>query len=69
LIDNITHAFEVFRTLNIVLKDTHVTERPKSQPVLLVKPIDTIGEQLVDNISEQHVDHLIVRVKQIILID
>ncbi len=37
LIDSITHAFEVFRTLNMIFKDTHVIERPKSQSVFLAK--------------------------------
>jgi hypothetical protein len=44
LIDNITHAFEVFRTLDIILKDTLVTKRPKSQLVPLAEPIDTTSE-------------------------
>jgi hypothetical protein len=44
LIDNITHAFEVFRSLDIVLKDTFVTKRPKSQPVPLAEPIDITSE-------------------------
>ncbi len=44
MIDNITHAFEVFRTLDIILKDTIVTKRPKFQPVPLAEPIDNIGE-------------------------
>jgi hypothetical protein len=44
LIDNITHAFEDFRTLDIVLKDTLVTKRQKSQPIPLVEPIDTTCE-------------------------
>jgi len=32
-IDIVTHAYEVFKTPNI-LKDTPVAERPRSQPVL-----------------------------------
>jgi len=28
LIDSVIHAFEVFKTLNIILKDTNVMERP-----------------------------------------
>ncbi len=44
LIDSITHFVEVFRTPYIVLKDTPVTKRSKSQPVPLDEPFDTIGE-------------------------
>jgi hypothetical protein len=61
LIDNITHAFEVFRTLNIVLKDTPIMERPNSQLFHLV--------ELVDTISEQHVDDLVACVQHVVLGD
>jgi hypothetical protein len=44
LIDNITHAFEVFKTLDTVLKDTPIIEGLKFQLVPLAEPIDTIGE-------------------------
>ncbi len=44
LIDSITHAFEVFRTLDIVLKDTPIIKTPESQLVALVESIDNIGE-------------------------
>jgi hypothetical protein len=44
LIDSITHVVEVFRTPYIVLKDTPVTKRSKSQPIPLAEPFDTIGE-------------------------
>jgi hypothetical protein len=44
LINNITHGFEVFRTLDIVLKDTPIRKKPESQLVPLVESIDTIGE-------------------------
>jgi len=55
LINTITHAFEVFKTLDIVLKDTHVVKRLGSQPIILVEHVDTT--------SEQHVDDLTARVK------
>jgi hypothetical protein len=61
LIDTITHAFEVFRTLDIVLKDTYVTQRPWSKPIPLAEPIDTIGEK--------HVDDLATNVEQVFLGD
>ncbi len=61
LIDTITHASEVFKTLYIVLKDTLVVERLGFQLVPLVEPIDTIGEQ--------HVNDLTTRIKQVILGD
>jgi hypothetical protein len=51
LIDTITHAFEVFRTLDIVLKDTLVVERPRSKPIPLVELVNTIGEKLVDGLA------------------
>jgi hypothetical protein len=44
LIDNITHAFEVFRTLNTVLMDTPIIEGLRFQLVPLDEPVDTIGE-------------------------
>jgi hypothetical protein len=43
LINSITHAFEVFRTPNTILKDTHVIEISKFQLVPLVKPIDDLA--------------------------
>jgi hypothetical protein len=55
LIDTITHAFEVFKTLDIVLKDTPVVKRLGSQPIILAEHVDTT--------SEQHVDDLTTRVK------
>ncbi len=61
MIDTVTHASEVFKTLDIVSKDTPIVERPWSQHVPLAEPIDTIGEQ--------HVDDLIAGVKQIVLGD
>jgi hypothetical protein len=61
LIDNVTHAYEVLRTLDIVLKDTHVMERPYFQPIHLVKPINTLGKQCVDD--------LVVGVKHVVIGD
>jgi hypothetical protein len=50
-IDTITHAFEVFRTLDIVLKDTLVVERPRFKPIPLVELVNIIGEKLVDGLA------------------
>jgi hypothetical protein len=61
LIDNAIHAFEIFRTPNIVLKDTHVMEGLDLHPIPLVEPVDTIGEQPVDD--------LVVGVKHVIMGD
>ncbi len=55
MIDTITHASKVFRTLDIVLKDTYVTEKPWSKPIPLAEPIDTT--------SEKHVDELVTSAK------
>jgi len=44
LIDNITNAFEVFKILDMILKDTHVAKGQGPQPVPLVEPIDTTCE-------------------------
>jgi hypothetical protein len=60
LIDIITHAFKFFRTLNIVLKDTHVVESLWFESIPLVKHVDTIGK---------HVDELILIVKPVVLDD
>ncbi len=51
LIDNVTHAFEVFRTPDIVLKDTPIMERPYPHPIALVELVDTIGEQPADDLA------------------
>ncbi len=61
MIDIATHASKVFRTLNIVLKETHVVERLGLKPIPLVEPIDTT--------CEQHVDDLTTRVKHVVLSD
>ncbi len=50
LINTITHVYEVFKTLNIVLNNTLVVEKPRSQLVPLAKPIDTTCEQLVNDL-------------------
>jgi len=47
-IDTITHAFEVFKTLDIVLKDTLVVERPRFKPTPILELVSIIGEKLVD---------------------
>jgi len=49
-IDTVTHAFEVFRTLDIVLKDTLVVEWPRSKYIPLVELVNTIGEKLFDGL-------------------
>jgi hypothetical protein len=59
LIDNIIHAFEVLKTLDIVLRDTHIVEGLGSQLVPLVEPIDTTSEQTIDD--------LVARVKHVVL--
>jgi hypothetical protein len=51
LINTITHAFEVFKTLDIVLKDTHVVKRLGSQPIILAEHVDTTSEQHVDDLT------------------
>jgi hypothetical protein len=51
LIDNVIHASKVLKTLNIVLKDTPIMERPNHHPILLVEFVDTIGEQLLDDLT------------------
>ncbi len=61
LIDNITHAFGIFKTLDIILNDTPVVEGPWFQLIPLVKPINTT--------SEQHVDDLAIGVKEVVLDD
>ncbi len=61
LINIITHASEVFRTLDIVLKDTLVVETPRSKPILLVEPVNITTEQLVDDLA--------IRVEHIVLSD
>jgi hypothetical protein len=45
LIDTITHAFEVFRTPDIILKETPIVERSGLKHVPLDEPIDTTSEQ------------------------
>jgi hypothetical protein len=50
LIDIVTHTSEVFKIPNIILKDTHVVEKLKFQPIILVKHVDTTCEQLVDDL-------------------
>jgi len=53
----------VLKTLDTMLKDTPIMERPYFQQIHLVKPDDTIGKQPIDTTSEQLVDDLDVGVK------
>jgi hypothetical protein len=51
LINIITHAFKVFKTLEYtVLKDTCVIERLGSKLVPLVEHVDTTSEQPIDDL-------------------
>jgi hypothetical protein len=52
LINSITHASENFKTLDIVLKDTSITERAKSQLVPLAKHVDTTSERPIHTIGK-----------------
>ncbi len=40
MIDTTLHASKVFRTQNVVLKNTFVTKKLKPEPNTLVEPID-----------------------------
>jgi len=51
LIDTITHASEVLKIPDTVLKDTHVVESLGSKLVPLVELVKTIGEQLADDLT------------------
>jgi hypothetical protein len=42
LIDSVIHAFEIFRTPNTILKDTHVMERPYPQLIPLCELVDDL---------------------------
>ncbi len=56
LIDNITHASEVFKTLNTILKDPPIIEGLWLQSVPLAKLVDTTYEQFIDlDASIKHV--------------
>ncbi len=59
MIDNITHAFELLKSPNIVLKNTYIAKGPRFQLIPLVEPIDTT--------SEQPIDDLVTRVKHLVL--
>jgi hypothetical protein len=61
LINNIAHAFEVFKHLYEVLKDTPIVEGPGFELIHLAKLVDTIGEQPVDD--------LVVGIKHVVLGD
>jgi hypothetical protein len=60
LIDTIIHASKVFKTLDLILRDTFVLERPWFKLVPLAELIDTTCE---------HVDDLVARVKQVVISD
>jgi hypothetical protein len=47
LIDIVTHAFEVFRTPYIILKDKHVAEILGFKHVILAQYVNTTSEQVV----------------------
>jgi hypothetical protein len=51
MIDISLHAFEFFRTSEVVLKGTHVLEKPKLEPSTLVEPIDVSNEKHVDDLA------------------
>ncbi len=61
LIDIIKHTFEVFKTQDTILKDTPIVERPQSKHVPLAKLVDTISEQVVEDLA--------ARVKHVVLGD
>ncbi len=61
MIDNFTHAYEVFKTLYILHKDTLIIEGLGPQSVPLVEHVDTT--------CEQHVDDLTASVKHVVLGD
>ncbi len=44
LIDNVTHASEIFKILNTILEDTHVMDRLDPQLIHLLEPVDTTCE-------------------------
>jgi hypothetical protein len=50
LIDIVTHAFEVFKTLDTILKDTLITKKLGFQPINLAKHVDTTSEQPIDDL-------------------
>jgi len=51
LIDIVTHACEVFKTPNTILKDTPVVESLGFELVPLVELVNTIGEQLANDLT------------------
>ncbi len=46
LINNVTHAFEVFKTPNTILKDTLIMERSDLQPIPLVELVDDLAARV-----------------------
>ncbi len=57
----LSHAYEVFWTPYIILKNTPIVESPRFEHVPLVEHVDTIGEKLVDD--------LVVGAKHVVLGD
>jgi hypothetical protein len=57
----LSHAYEVFWTLYIILNNTPIVENPRSEHVLLVEHVDTTSEKLVDD--------LVVCAKHVVLCD
>ncbi len=51
MINNVTHASKIFRTLDIILKDTPIMKRPNPQPIPLCELVDTTCEQSVDDLA------------------
>jgi hypothetical protein len=55
----ITHAFEVLKTLDTILTDTLVHERPRSNLISLVEHVDTTGGRHVNDLATK-VEHVIL---------
>jgi len=51
MINTVIHAFENFKTPNIILKDIPVTQRLGPDSVSLVEFVETTSQQLVDNLA------------------
>ncbi len=49
--DTITHAFEVFKTLDTILNGTIVIERLGPEPIPIVELVDTTSEKLIDDLA------------------
>jgi hypothetical protein len=51
LIDTITHASKVFRTLDTILKDMPIAKRPRCEHVLLAKPVGTTSDKPINDLA------------------